>query len=265
MKYIPASQHGPADNLPITRIVMHGTVSPCVKGGARAVAHMFATSSRDASTQYIVDPGEIVQAVPDSVVAYGAPPNKGAIHVEQCDMQAGPGSRWQDANHQAMLHLAAELVAGKCLKYGIPIRKINAADLRAGRKGICGHKDVSEAWHQTDHVDPGPDYPWAQFLSLVESYAHPKPNKPAITPKVKRMLVIKDPTRTGTFLTDLMTKHWIHNPEEETHVKNAFKILGIPWKVYPVVPGSILSSYGVIDSGGFPPGYTTPLPTDEEH
>lgn len=175
MFFQQARNHGPAGNLPITRIVMHGTVSPCRAGQARATAHMFSTTTRDASTQYVVDPGEVVQCVKDNVIAYGAPPNKGAIHVEQCDPQAGLGSRWQDANHQAMLRRAAALVAVLCTKYKIPIRKIDAHDLLRGKKGICGHLDVTQAWHQTTHVDPGPDYPWDQFISLVKFYAEGAP------------------------------------------------------------------------------------------
>lgn len=175
MFFKQARNHGPADNLPITRIVMHGTVSPCRTGQARATAEMFATTKRDASTQYVVDPGEVVQCVKDTVVAYGAPPNKGAIHIEQCDPQAGKVTRWQDDNHQAMLHRAAALTAVLCHKYSIPIRKIDATDLKRGKKGICGHSDVSAAWHQTTHTDPGVGYPWEQFIKLVTFYSEGAP------------------------------------------------------------------------------------------
>jgi hypothetical protein len=111
---------------------MHGTVTPCVPGGARAVARMFATTKRNASTQYIVDPGEIVQAVRDDTIAYGAPPNKGAIHVEQCDMQEGPGITVAGRQPPGHAPPRRALVARLCLKYDVPIRKLNAADLKAG-------------------------------------------------------------------------------------------------------------------------------------
>lgn len=208
MDFIPARQHGPAANFPIMRIVMHGTVSPCVAGGARDVAKMFKNSNRDASTQYVVDPSEVIQCVKDDTIAYGAPPNKGAIHVEQCDPQAGDRSRWRDANHQAMLRLAAQLVAKLCLKYDIPIRKIDSSDLLAGRKGICGHKDVSLAWHQTDHVDPGPDYPWDQFISLVKQYANPAPI-PAPTRKGKMRLIQPGGPGNPIYVTDGMKIRWV--------------------------------------------------------
>lgn len=170
MRYIPARNHGPAGaNHPITRVVVHGTVTPCAPGEAVAVAKMFATTSRDASTQYVHDPAESVMCVPESTVAYGAPPNTGAIHHELTDPQKGSASRWQDAAHQAMMRRAAVTIAQDCTRYKLPTRKLNYLQLRLGWRGLCGHIDVSKAWHQTTHVDPGPDFPWTQFLAMVKA------------------------------------------------------------------------------------------------
>jgi N-acetyl-anhydromuramyl-L-alanine amidase AmpD len=68
-----------------------------------------------------------------------------------------------------MLARAATLTAEKCIAYGIPVTKIFPADLLAGKRGICGHVDVTNAWHQSDHTDPGPDFPWASFLASVRT------------------------------------------------------------------------------------------------
>ena len=131
------------------------------------------TPTRAASAHYVVDPGETVQVVYDSVVAYHAPPNQHALGIELCDMQSGPGDRWSDANHKAMLVRAANLVAGLCRAYGVPIDKIGPADLKAGKRGICGHIDVSHAWGQTSHVDPEatPGFPWASFMDQIRAAA----------------------------------------------------------------------------------------------
>ena len=51
--------------------------------------------------------------------------------------------------------------------YGIPLRRLRAADLVAGRRGVTGHADVSAAFRKSDHWDPGPDFPWARFLRLA--------------------------------------------------------------------------------------------------
>lgn len=232
MLYVPARNHGPATNLPIKRIVMHGTVSPCVPGGARSIAQMFKTTSRDASTQYVVDPTTVVQCVKDNVVAYGAPPNTGSIHVEQCDPQGGSPSRWQDAAHQSMLRLAARLVAGLCLKYDIPIRKITAADLRAGREGICGHADVSAAFHQTDHTDPGTGYPWGQFIGLVKNYAHPPKPVPAPKKEDDMKWFAFTTGHAALYFTDGIDRIWVVNPSHRKSLEGRMDRAG--WDTEPV-------------------------------
>lgn len=164
----PAKYHGDADNKPIHRIVIHGTVSPCVEGGARDIAHYFrVTVVKPSSAHYVVDPGEVVQVVYDSVEAYHAPPNQHSVGVELCDPQSGSGARWGDDNHDRMLKRAARLVARLCLAYGVPVRKIGPQALRAGEEGICGHADVTNAWGETTHTDPGEGFPWDRFMGMV--------------------------------------------------------------------------------------------------
>lgn len=172
----PANRHGGKGNKPIKRIVLHSTVGPTKPGSARNIAHMFNTTSRAASAHYIVDAGEVVQDLYDSYVAYHAPPNSGSLGVEICD-NPGPSEsrpysvgRWADGDHRKALLLTAELVAGLCKAYGIPIRKLSPSELRAGKKGICGHIDISHAWRQTTHWDPG-EFPWTEFIRLVKKAA----------------------------------------------------------------------------------------------
>jgi GH25 family lysozyme M1 (1,4-beta-N-acetylmuramidase)/N-acetyl-anhydromuramyl-L-alanine amidase AmpD len=165
--YVQARQHGGKQSR-ITRLVIHGTVTPCGKGWARRVANDFHNTTRDASAHYVVDPGEIVQCLAESTVGYHSPPNTGSIGFELCDPQKGSSARWRDADHEAMLRLAAGLVRTRAKRWGIPLVKLSAVDLRAGRKGICGHADISAAWHLTDHSDPGAGFPWAHFMQLVK-------------------------------------------------------------------------------------------------
>lgn len=154
----------------VSRIVIHATVSPCQRGGARANARYFQTH-RTGSAHYVVDPAEIVLCVPEGLVAYHAPPNTGSIGIELCDPQTGPDTRWEDANHDAMLARAAVLIREVAKRWNVPLVRIGAGDLRAGRHGICGHADVSNAWHETDHTDPGSGFPWGRFMALVKGGA----------------------------------------------------------------------------------------------
>jgi hypothetical protein len=75
----------------------------------------------------------------------------------------------------ATLRKIASTVARVCLEWGIPIRKVTPGELAAGVKGICGHLDVTNAWGQGDHTDPGVGFPWATFISYVDAAANPTP------------------------------------------------------------------------------------------
>lgn len=200
----PAAHTSSGDNKPIHRIVIHCTVSPCERGGARDIASYFRSPRAGGSAQYVADPGESVQVVKDSVIAWHAPPNPHSIGYELCDPMAGPASRWDDQDHRSMLLIAARDVAQLCLAYGVPVRRLSAADLKAGLEGICGHVDVSQAFRQSTHWDPGPDFPWKRFMRQVEAFAGEMggskltgkpptlwmagPNQPEWTKELKRLL-----------------------------------------------------------------------------
>jgi hypothetical protein len=52
-------------------------------------------------------------------------------------------------------------------RHHLPIVHLSVADLLAGKTGTTGHAEVTDAWHQSDHTDPGPDFPWAGFITLI--------------------------------------------------------------------------------------------------
>lgn len=164
--YVQARQHGGTQTR-VNRIVIHGTVSP-TRDYADNIANYFRTTTRDASAHYVVDQARIIQCLREATIGYHAPPNTGSIGIELCDPQAGSSARWRDADHEAMLRLAARLTRDIAARHKVPLVKLTPSQLRAGKHGICGHTDVSAAWHLTDHTDPGAGFPWSQFMSLVE-------------------------------------------------------------------------------------------------
>ena len=239
------SHSSTGDNVPVSRIVLHGTVSPCVRGGARSVASYFQSSSAGGLAHYIVDPGEIVQCAGDNLIVWHAPPNKGSIGVELTDPQDATGPRrWFDPAHTAMLEQAAGLVARLCVKHDLPDTYVDRTAMLAGARGITTHNEVSQAWRQSDHSDPGPGFPIAHFIDLVRSHrtpavvpVPPKPTPaPALipsTPSGDRMLVLitSDPHLwevTGSKLVHINAEAWAarsvlrkHNglpPEQILHV-----------------------------------------------
>jgi len=136
--FVQAAHVSTGSNLPIDRIVIHGTVSATAAGGAMSVAQYFTGSGSGGSAHYVVDPGQIVQCVAEAGIAWHAPPNSRSLGIELCDPVSGPASRWSDADHEAMLRLAAAATAELAAKYNVPLVKLNAADLLAGKRGICG-------------------------------------------------------------------------------------------------------------------------------
>ena len=82
----------------------------------------------------------------------------------------GNETRAEWLKYDRMLREAAKRDAQWCKKYNIPPVKLSAADLRAGKRGFCGHLETGQAWGGTDHVDPGKGFPWDVYLGYVRGY-----------------------------------------------------------------------------------------------
>lgn len=180
----PASKSSKGANKPIDRIVVHSTVSPCEPGGARNIARYFRSPGAGGSAHYVVDPTETVQVVWDSVIAWHAPPNPNSLGVEMCDLPGpvpndSPGSarwkalkrvwRWARPNQRKMLARTAKLVAELCAAYDVPPVFRSPAALRAGKRGVTTHVNVSSAFRQSTHWDPG-WWPRRRFMRLVRRH-----------------------------------------------------------------------------------------------
>lgn len=179
----PPSKSSPGDNKPIHRVVIHSTVSPCEPGGARKISAYFRSDRAGGSAHYVVDPGEAVQSAWDSVICWHAPPNRGSIGVEMCDIPGPIPSgglfgnlarrlrrswRWARKPQRQMLRRTARLTAELCAHYDIPPRFRGVAGLRAGKRGVTTHANVSRAFGQSTHWDPG-FWPQAMFMRWVRA------------------------------------------------------------------------------------------------
>jgi len=90
--------------------------------------------------------------------------NTNSIGIELAGYAGQQARDWKDDYSQAVLERAAALTAEVCDRYRIPVRRVRADGLVAGRRGITGHSDVSAAFRRSDHWDPGPAFPWNDFL-----------------------------------------------------------------------------------------------------
>lgn len=194
----PAAHTSSGSNKPVHRVVIHSTVSPCEPGGARDIAAYFRKEIAGGSAHYVVDPAEDVQVVFDSVIAWHAPPNPNSLGIEMCDIPGPvpndkPGTaafkaarrawRWVKPNQRAMLRRTAKLTAQLCAAYDVPPTFLTVADLKAGKHGVTTHNNVSQAFHQSTHWDPG-FWPRRLFMRMVRKHYRALTNPtPAPAPK----------------------------------------------------------------------------------
>lgn len=180
----PAAHTSGPQREPFHRVVIHSTVSPCKPGGRHDIARYFRSKASGGSAHYVTDPVGVAQVVKDHTVAWHAPPNPRTLGIEMCDIPGPlPGDhyvkavwkaarrtwRWRRANQQAMLHVTAQLTAQLCLAYDLPAVWLSVRQLRAGKRGVTSHNNVSRAWHESTHWDPG-FWPRRSFMRLVRTY-----------------------------------------------------------------------------------------------
>jgi len=153
-------------------LVVHTMESPEKPDTAESVANWFAGSTApQASAHYCIDANSVVQCVRDTDVAWHAPgANHNGLGFEHAGRAAQTSADWSDDYSTAMLERSAELVADKCREHHIPVVWLQVADLRAGRRGITGHVQVSDAFRRSDHRDPGTSFPVEDYLARVKRY-----------------------------------------------------------------------------------------------
>ncbi|HEY5956095.1 MAG TPA: peptidoglycan recognition family protein [Polyangiaceae bacterium] len=154
----------------VTRIVIHDMEIPEKPDTAEACARMFATTTGQKSVHFCVDSNSIVQGVPLDCRAWHAPPNMGSVGIEHAGFVKQTREQWLDDYGRAMLDISARLTAFLCKMFKLPVVRLTPQQLRDGQRGICGHNDVAAAWRQTDHTDPGSNFPWDYYLGLVRKY-----------------------------------------------------------------------------------------------
>jgi N-acetyl-anhydromuramyl-L-alanine amidase AmpD len=160
----------PRPGQPIDLVVIHTMEAPEKPGTARAVADWFAgPNAPQASAHYCVDATEVIQCVPEDVVAWGAPgANRRGIHLEHAGYAGQSPAAWEDEYSRRVLALSADLAADIASRYAIPIERLTVDQLRAGARGFCGHVDVTNALNGgKGHTDPGAGFPWDRYLALV--------------------------------------------------------------------------------------------------
>lgn len=150
-------------------IVIHTMETPEQQGRARWCAQYFAgPGAPQASAHACIDDQEVVLCLPPSATAWAAPgANSDGYQVEHAGYASQGAAGWADAYSQRMLALSATHTAQIARAAGIPLRHLTDGELAAGQAGFVGHDQVSRVYKLSDHTDPGPAFPWTQYMNLV--------------------------------------------------------------------------------------------------
>jgi len=175
-QHIQSRNFTKANRKKVDLVVLHSTENPIKAGVAKSVALWFSgESSPRASAHYIVGPDATFRCVREDDVAYAAPgANNNGVQIEQVG-QAFKTQWLKDGtgvtDGYQVFKNSAKLVHDICLRWDIPMEKVDAIGLLAKKRGITTHAAVSEAFKKSDHVDPGCKgdirWPWAEYLDLV--------------------------------------------------------------------------------------------------
>jgi hypothetical protein len=151
-------------------IVIHTTESAEGLKGAENGAAFDARREDGTSTHYHHDQDTTVQCVrtTDRANTAKGTGNQRGIHHELSGKAAQDLSQWHDEASRGTLRNAARQCARDAKRWNIPVRHLTVSQVRSGEKGFCGHVDITNAFHESDHTDPGKAFPWTEFLGLVK-------------------------------------------------------------------------------------------------
>lgn len=151
-------------------IVIHDMEAAETSQTAENCARYFASIDRSASAHYCVDNDSVVCCVrPNRMAAQAPGANHNGIGLEHAGYAHQTREDWLDPYSLAMLDISADLTAALCQRYDIPPVFLDRNALRSTPRprGITSHVEVTFAYRQSDHTDPGPNFPWDIYIPAV--------------------------------------------------------------------------------------------------
>jgi len=132
-------------------------------------------SKYGASYHYVTDTDRVLPATLDNVVAYAAAgANNDGLHICIPGKAAQTRDRWLDNVSRNYIRQLAAVMVDLALAYSIPLRSLPVVDIVKGAAGYCGHVDISNAYHRSDHTDPGPSFPWDVLAADIAALTPPE-------------------------------------------------------------------------------------------
>lgn len=130
--------------------------------------------------------------------AAGSPANEIGLHLCFIGFAAQTRAEW--LSYPDQLAAGARVLRDWSDRYDIPLDKLSGAQMHAGQSGVGGHADTVDAWHSTDHHDPGPGFPYDVVLHLAREGGPTIPEEgPDMTPEQAKMLEVVHAELTKKF------------------------------------------------------------------
>lgn len=149
-------------------------------------------NSNKVSYNIVVDAIDTVEVVPVDQGPWAAmEANNIAFHLCFAGSRAG----WNRAtwlSKDAMLRRGAKAVAAACKQFDIPAVKVLSTNgWPVTPKGIAAHADFGK--RGGGHTDPGPEFPWPEFIAMVQGYLGTAPTTPEVpVPDTKPLTAAED-------------------------------------------------------------------------
>lgn len=139
------------------------------EGDGTAVSLANYLNANKVSYNIVVDAIDTVEVVPVDQGPWAAvEANDIAFHVCFAGSRAG----WKRADwlaREAMLKRGAKAIAAACKQFDIPAVKVLSTNgWPVTPKGIAGHVDFGQ--RGGGHTDPGTEFPWTEFIEIVQVY-----------------------------------------------------------------------------------------------
>jgi len=172
MDFLQARHYTNTDGREIDLLVIHDAEFPEKPSAAEDLARFFATTEREASAHISIDNNSIVRSVRDEDIAWAAPgANHDGLQAEFAGVAAQRKPEWKDDFSHAMLFDIGVPQFGRWAEaYEIPAQFLDANALKAQRRGITTHAQVSIAFRLSTHTDPGAGFPIAKFVAEVRKF-----------------------------------------------------------------------------------------------
>lgn len=164
---------GPRDPSTVPLIAVHTYECPRESGerALRARAEWQQTSGTGSYTVLISADGKSLRANDDNYIPCASLPtgDRLGFHVGFFGYAADSRETW--LAHDDQLREAARICAEWCQKYGHEVRRLSIPEVQTKRvRGFCTHGDISVAFRESDHTDPGKNFPWDVFLRYVTEH-----------------------------------------------------------------------------------------------